>query len=208
MDREGNCHRQGTRWLVRTGWQNGIPYPPGRALAGCVLFSLCSALASPSFRLAGQSRTLTLVRWVSEMRVVSGKGGVAKRNGAFAVRFRLRLWLRSCSLVTALAGCMVDRLSLPLRVVRVAMLTALAGNPCTIPFCRKRMALGREGNCHRQGARWLVRTGWQNGIPYPPGRALAGCVPFSLCSALAGLWCSVTSCSCESEVPFGGARSC
>ena len=76
---------------------------------------------------------------------------MAKRNGAFAVRFCLLL-----------------------RVVRVAMLTALAGNPCTIPFCPKRMALDREGNCHRQGTWWLVRTGWQNGIPYTQGRALAG----------------------------------
>ena len=54
------------------------------------------------------------------------QGRVAKRNDAFAVRFCLRL-----------------------RVVRVAIFTALAGNQCTIPFCRKRVALDREGGRHR-----------------------------------------------------------
>ena len=115
-------------------------------------------------------------------------------------------WCICCSFPPALAGGTVGRLSLLLRVARVALRTALAGNPCTIPFCRKRMALDREGNCHRQGRRWLVRTGWQNGIPYPPGRVLTGGVPFSLCSELAGLWCTVTSCPYESEVPFGRSR--
>lgn len=33
------------------------------------------ALASRRFRLAGQSIALTLVLWLSEMRVVSGRGG-------------------------------------------------------------------------------------------------------------------------------------
>ena len=33
------------------------------------------ALASPSFRLAGQGVALTLGKWVSEMRVVFGSGG-------------------------------------------------------------------------------------------------------------------------------------
>ncbi len=37
------------------------------------------ALATPSFRLAGQGFALTLVRWVSEMRVVSGRGGKGLR---------------------------------------------------------------------------------------------------------------------------------
>ena len=76
---------------------------------------------------------------------------MAKRNGAFAVRFCLCL-----------------------RVVRVAIFTALAGNPCTIPFCRKREALiarvviivktrggslGQDGKTEsraRKGVRWRV----------------------------------------------------
>ena len=62
----------------------------------------------------------------------------------------------------------------------VSLITALVFNQCTIPFCRKREALSREGGCHRQGSRWLVRRGLQNGIPNSPGCALAGGVPFSL----------------------------
>lgn len=83
-------------------------------------------------------------------------------------------WCICCSSLFALAGGAVGRLSLLLWVVRIAMRTALACKPCTIPFGRKREALDREGGRHRQGTWWLVRTGWQNGIPYPQGRALAG----------------------------------
>ncbi len=93
-------------------------------------------------------------------------------------------WCICCSFPIAFAGGTVDRLSLRSRVVRVAMRTALAGNPCTIPFCRKREALDCEGGRHRQGRRWLVRTGLQNGISYTQGRALAGGVLFLLCYAL------------------------
>ena len=119
------------------------------------------ALASQSFRLAGQDIALTLVRVVFGNVGGFRQGREAKRNGAFAVRFRVSLRVACFSAITALAGN-----GSPLS-------TALAGNPCTIPFCRKREALDREGGRHRQGTRWIVRTGWQNGIPYPQGRALA-----------------------------------
>ena len=90
-------------------------------------------------------------------------------------------------LVVAAGSCgsPVFRQSLRWRVIRISVITALAGNgvslitalagtQCTIPFCRKREALNRECGCHRKGSRWLVRTGLQNGISNSLGRALAG----------------------------------
>jgi len=85
------------------------------------------------------------------MRVVFGRGGRPNGMVHFAVRKCLR-W----------------------RVALLSLIPALACNQCTIPFCRKRVALYRKGGRHRQGRHWLVRTGLQNGIPDPPGLALAG----------------------------------
>ncbi len=60
------------------------------------------------------------------------------------------------------------------RKQRPLPLIALACNQCTIPFCRKWEALNRKGGYYRQGRRWLVRTGLQNGISVSLGLALAG----------------------------------
>ena len=61
----------------------------------------------------------------------------AKRNGAFAGRCCVFLRVAGFSAITALAGN------------GVSLITALACTQCTIPFCRKRGALNREGGRHR-----------------------------------------------------------
>ena len=97
----------------------------------------------------------------------------AKRNGAIAGRFCL-LWrvallivsacicgLPGVSLMSALAGCpfIGNHCAIGTRVVvnhgtgelfGLSLITALAGNQCTIPFCRKSEALNRQGGHYRQ----------------------------------------------------------
>ena len=93
---------------------------------------------------------------------------MAKRNGAFADRFRVSLRVACFSAITALADytCFGNH--------------SAGGQPMHHSVLPEEEALDREGGRHRQGKRWLVRTGWQNGIPCPQGRALAGGSYFDL----------------------------
>ena len=100
-------------------------------------------------------------------------GRAAKRNGAFAGRFCGFLRVAVFSAITVLSE------------YGVSLITSLACNQCTIPFCRKRESFCHEGGRPRQGAHWLVRTGLQNGIPSSPECALAGGAPLPLFPALA-----------------------
>ena len=129
---------------------------------------MIGALASPSFRLAGQGVASTLCCGFRQCML-------------FPVWERGQTeWCICWSLLRVLAGCRLlgNHCSCGLR--GLSLITALACTQCTIPFCRKREAVNREGGRHRQSRRWLVRTGLQNGIPNSPGCALAGCVPLSL----------------------------
>ena len=90
--------RKGVRWRVASLFRFDLLLRVDRA-------PLLPALARRRFRLAGQGIALTLVRWFSEMRVVSGRGGWP--NGMVQLLF---VSVCACgwhgwSVVLALAGC-------------------------------------------------------------------------------------------------------